>query len=105
MKNLFLSVVFLLTVSFTYANNSIINNNDVTISQDLQITSHSNFSTEYTISFEDDVCTITVTIVTSGGSYSATASNNQGNCTAAYNAAYDMAYTLCVVFGPCGAKK
>lgn len=52
-----------------------------------------NFSVEYQVVWEAfDHCTVTVTITyPSGNSYSATATNNQGDCGAAENAALNHA--------------
>jgi hypothetical protein len=53
-----------------------------------------------TIVDEYDICTVTVTVRTSCGSYSATASNNQADCDAAREAAYEHAMMLAGAF--CG---
>lgn len=72
--------------------NSFVDNNTI---ENKVLSLDNNFATNYNIVIDEyDICTVTVTVQTSCGSYSATASNNQADCFAAREAAYDHAMML-----------
>lgn len=95
MKNLVLAIAFVLMGSLPFANAEEFSITEDTKIENSVIEKSFDYSLDYQIYFEDDICTITVTIRYSDGtSYSATASNNQEDCDAARSEAYRMARAL-----------
>jgi hypothetical protein len=100
MKKLFLSISFIVmfsVLSFGTENN--FTENHTNFSKALSL--NNTFTSSCNIVIDEyDICTVTVTVTLSNGnSYSATASNNQGDCFAARDAAYEHAMLLARVFG------
>jgi hypothetical protein len=95
MKKLFFALAMMLVGTFAFANSEVTSNIDVKdsiVMNDSVVTS--------SVFIVDDICTITVIVTFSNGDrYSATASNNQGDCDAAREAARDHAYLIAAVFG------
>src|SRR5690606_25203392 len=98
MKKFIVFTAFLLTVSFTaFANNSA---TKTTLKHTIKTEGFLKaFSIESKVMYNAfDICTVTVTIRRPNGhTYSATASNNQGDCFAAEEAALEAAQNLAAV--------
>jgi hypothetical protein len=94
MRKLIMSIAFaFMFSSLSFGNATILEKNHETIATTLTLDNI--LVLDYlTIVDEYDICTVTVTVRTSCGSYSATASNNQANCSAAREAAYDHAMMI-----------
>jgi len=87
MKNLFFIFAFSLLGTFAFGNDmelSVIDNDTVS-EADI-------FNLDYSVSWDDDICTVTVTITLDNGIRSTgRATSNTGDCGAAESAAYQQA--------------
>ncbi|MGB3606902.1 MAG: hypothetical protein WA775_00955 [Psychroserpens sp.] len=97
MRKLFFVLAFSLVGTFAFANVEL--NNVETKENDNIETLVDGYVIDYEIIVDEfDICTVTVTITRADGRrFSATASNNQGNCNAAADAAEDEARVLAAV--------
>lgn len=97
MKNVFLALAFILVGTFTFANTEIIKKTETTIEKvvnDLENTIN------FEVNFEDDICTVTVTITTADGVVArGRATSHSGDCDAAAVASEQQARAVLAEFG------
>lgn len=97
MKNVFLALAFMLVGAFTFANSEIDKKTDNTIEK---VVNDLEYSINYSVIIEDDICTVTVTITTADGVVArGRATSHSGDCDAAAAAAERQARAVLAEYG------